>query len=139
MANSTTLYTLSDGRRAVDVTEAKTLAITDQGTVQVVKTDAIAVTLPATVVGYTFTVMNGGAKISSTGPTGAVSDGSVKVSISPNSVDLIAGGEIATAADDKDYINTKATSHVGDEVTLVGNGTTGWNVTRQKGIWARES
>lgn len=138
MANSTTLYTLPDGRRAVDVTENKTLAITDQGVVQVVKTDAIVVTLPATVVGYSFTVMNGGVKASSSAAAGTVSDGTVLVALSPNAVDLIAGGQI-TAADDKDYLNTKATSHVGDEVTVLGNGTTGWNITRQKGVWAREA
>jgi hypothetical protein len=138
MANSTTLYTLADGRRAVDVTEAKTLAITDQGIVQVVKTDAILVTLPATVVSYSFTVMNGGAKISASGPTGAVADGSILVAVSPNAVDLIAGGQI-TAADDKDYLNTKLTSRIGDEVRLVGNGTTGWNIVGQKGIWTRET
>lgn len=138
MANSTTLYTLADGRRAVDVTEAKTLAITDQGIVQVVKTDGIIPVLPATVVGYSFTIMNGGAKTSASGPDGARADGSLLTGLSPNSADLIAGGQI-TAADDKDYLNTKLTSRVGDEVTVVGNGTTGWNITRQKGIWARET
>lgn len=139
MANSTTIYSLPDGRRAVDVTENKTLAITDQGIVQVVKTDAITVTLPATVVAYSFTIRNGGEKVNDSGPFGAVSNGTVAVNVSPNASDLIAGGEIATAADNKDYINTKATSVVGDEVTLVGNGTTGWNVTSQTGIWAREA
>lgn len=139
MANSTTIYSLADGRRAVDVTENKTLAITDQGIVQVVKTDAITVTLPATVVGYNFTVRNGGEKVSEDGPVGAVHNNSVAVKVSPNASDLIAGGEIATAADDKDYINTKTTAIVGDEVTLVGNGTTGWNVLNQIGVWAREA
>lgn len=138
MANSTTIYSLPDGRRAVDVTEAKTLAITDQGIVQVVKTDAILLTLPATVVGYSYTARNGGAIKAGT-PTGVGDNKSVKLSLSPNAADLIAGGEIATAADDKDYINTKATAQVGDEVTLVGNGTTGWNVERQVGVWAREA
>jgi hypothetical protein len=138
MANPTTLYKLPDGRRAVNVTEAKTLAITDQGIVQNVIADNVAVTLPATVVGYTFTVRNGGVPPTS-GPAGAGSNKSAKVFLSPNSVDLIAGGEIATAADDKDYINTKATANVGDEVSVLGNGTTGWNVSRQKGIWAREA
>jgi len=137
MANSTTLYKLPDGRQAVDVTEAKTLAITDQGIVQVVKTDAILVTLPATVVGYTFTVRNGGVKPTGS-PTGAGTNKSVLVAISPNSADLIAGGQI-TAADDKDLLNTKITSEVGDEVELVGNGTTGWNIVREKGTWVRET
>lgn len=137
MANSTTLYTLNDGRIAVDVTEAKTLAITDQGVVQNVLTDAILVTLPATVVGYDFTIRNGG-HAPTGAPAGAVSGGSVLVAVSPNSADLIAGMQV-TAADDKDFLNTKATSKVGDELQLVGNGTTGWNVTRVKGIWAKEA
>lgn len=137
MANSTTLYRLPDGRTAVDVTEAKTLAITDQGVVQVVKTDAIAVTLPATVVGYSFTVMNGG-DAPTGAPTGAGGNESCLVELAPVAADLIAGGQI-TAADDKSYLNTKATARVGDEVTVVGNGTTGWNITHQKGIWAREA
>jgi len=137
MANSTTLYNLPDGRRAVDVTEAKTLAITDQGIVQVVKTDAIAVTLPATVVGYSFTVQNGG-DAATGAPTGSGSNHSCLVELAPVAADLIAGGQI-TAADDKSYLNTKATANVGDEVTVVGNGTTGWNITDQKGIWAREA
>lgn len=137
MANSTTLYTLPDGRIAVDVTEAKTLAITDQGVVQVVKTDAILVTLPATVVGYSYTVMNGGVKKTSSA-FGTGDDGSVLVAVSPNSSDLIAGMQV-TAADDKDFLNTKATAKVGDELRIVGNGTTGWNVTGVKGIWAKEA
>lgn len=138
MANSTTLYRLPDGRTAVDVTEAKTLAITDQGVVQVVKTDAIAVTLPATVVGYSFTIMNGGKVPTAGGPTGAGSNKSVLVEVAPVAADLIAGGQI-TAADDKSLLNTKATAEVGDEVTLVGNGTTGWNITGLRGTWAREA
>ena len=137
MANSTTLYNLPDGRRAVDVTENKTLAITDQGIVQVVKTDGIVVTLPATVVGYNFTVRNGG-DAASGAPTGAGSNQSCLVEVAPQAADLIAGAQI-TAADDKSYLNTKATSEVGDEVTLVGNGTTGWNILHQRGIWAREA
>ena len=133
MANSTTLYTLPDGRLAVDVSENKTLAITDQGVVQNVVTDAITVTLPATVVGYRFIIRNGGDNASGT-PTRAGADGSVAVTVSPNSSDLIAGMQV-TAADDADFVNTKATSKVGDELEIVGNGTTGWNVTGVKGIW----
>lgn len=137
MANSTTLYTLPDGRIAVDVTENKTLAITDQGVVQVVKTDAITVTLPATVVGYRYTVRNGGVPKTS-GPTGTGDNGSVAVTVSPDAADLIAGMQV-TAADNKDFVNTKATARVGDELELVGNGTTGWNVSRVSGIWAKEA
>lgn len=138
MANpaNTTAYRLPDGRLAVDVTENKTLAITDQGYVQNVISDAIVMTLPATVVGYSFTVRNGGDNAANT-PAGAVSDGTVLVSVSPNASDLIAGIGF-TATDDKDALNTKATSRVGDELTVVGNGTTGWNVTACRGVWVRE-
>ena len=137
MANSTTLYTLPDGRRAVDVSEAKTLAITDQGVVQNVITDAIVVTLPSTVVGYSFTIRNGGDPAANT-PAGSAADASANVTVSPAALDLIAGMQV-TAADDKDFVNTKATAKIGDEITLVGNGTTGWNVEAVRGIWAKEA
>lgn len=136
MANSTTLYTLNDGRIAVDVTEAKTLAIGDCGVVQNVKTDAILITLPATVVGYSYTIRNGG--LTSTGAAGAISDATVAVNVSPNSADLIAGMQV-TAADDKDFINTKATSRVGDELRIVGDGTNGWKTELIRGTWAKEA
>lgn len=137
MANPTTLYTLPDGRIAVNVTEAKTLAITDQGVVQNVIYDNAVITLPSTVVGYYFTVRNGGVPKTS-GPTGTGDDGSAKVSVSPAALDLIAGMQV-TAADDKDFINTKATAKVGDELHLIGNGTTGWNVQSVSGTWAKEA
>lgn len=137
MANPTTLYTLPDGRIAVNVTEAKTLAITDQGVVQNVIYDNAVITLPSTVVGYDFTVRNGGVPKTS-GPTGTGDDGSAKVSVSPAALDLIEGMQV-TAADNKDFINTKATAKVGDELQLIGNGTTGWNVRCVSGTWAREA
>lgn len=136
MANSTTLYTLPDGRRAVDVTENKTVAAVDGGVVQVVRTDAITITLPSTADGLAFTFMNGGDNASGT-PTGAAADGSCAVNISPAAADLITG-VLATPVDNKDLINTKATSKVGDEVTIIGGDANGWNITSIKGIWARE-
>lgn len=137
MANSTTLYTLPDGRRAVDVTENKTLAILDCGTVQVIKTDALVVTLPSTAAGLNFTVRNGG--VAPTGaPTGSGANGSAIMTISPAAVDKISG-LLATPVDNKDLINTKATSIVGDEVRLLGDGVDGWVVTNAIGIYAREA
>lgn len=135
MANSTTPYRLPDGRMAVDVSESKTLAIKDQGYVQNVITDGINVTLPATVVGYTYTIRNGG-DAPTGAPVGAGSNKSMEVSIVPANADLIAGIEL-TASDDDILRNTQTTSRVGDEVTIVGNGTTGWNVLRIKGVWAQ--
>lgn len=113
------------GALSVAVTGNKTLAITDQGTEQVVTANSV-ITLPATVVGYSFTVVVG------TTSTGAVPT----VSISPNSADLIAGAGI-TAADDKDLICSSL--RPGDRVSLVGNGTTGWNITSISGTWTREA
>ena len=135
MANPTTLYRLHDGRLAVNVTENKALAIGDQGIVQNVISDAINITLPATVVGYSYTVRNGGDNPTGT-PAGAVSDGSAIVKITPDAGDLIAGMQL-TASDADSINNTKATSRVGDEISLLGNGTTGWNITAMRGIWAQ--
>ena len=105
---------------SVDVADDKTLAIADQGVVQNV-TATKAITLPATVVGYAFTIRVGALGIT--------------VSVSPNANDLIAGNGF-TAADDKDLIFTN--QPVGSFVTLVGNGTTGWNVVSISGVATRE-
>lgn len=136
MANSTTLYRGQDGRTWVDVTENKTLGATDCGIVQNVITDAITITLPATVVGYAYTIRNGGVK-STGGATGTVSNGTCLVTVSPNSSDKIAGLGVS-AVDDKDYLNTKATSIVGDEISIIGDGANGWMVTKMIGIWAQQ-
>lgn len=137
MANSTTLYRGQDGRTWVNVTENKTLALADCGIVQNVITDAITVTLPATTAGAFFVVRNGGAAPTSAA-AGAVADQSVLVTIAPNASDQIAGAAF-TAADNKAALNTKATARVGDEMTLVGDGTNGWNVGPYKGTWARQA
>lgn len=138
MANQTTVTRyLPDGRPVLNLDTSKTLAITDCGIVQNVIADGIVITLPSTVVGYTYTIRNNGVpKTSSAAGTG--DDGSVLVSVSPAAADLIAGGTW-TAADDKDALNTKLTAKVGDEITIVGDGVNGWMVTKMQGIWAREA
>jgi len=137
MANSTTLVTLPDGRRAVKVTEAKTLAAKDNGVVQNVAVDALTITLPATVVGYCYTIRNAGVAKTSA-PTGTGDNKSCLVTIQPNSSDYIAGMEM-TASDNKALLNTKLTANVGDEVTLIADGANGWFIERIKGIWAQGS
>lgn len=140
MANSTTLYVGSDGRTTVDVSENKTLAAVDNGIVQNVISDAITVTLPATAANLCFTVRNGGVPASSSVGMGTGADFSALVKVAPNSADGISGLAF-TAATNKAAQNTKATARVGDEITLIGSGTTGvtgWNVLRAKGTWARE-
>lgn len=140
MANPTTTYRLNDGRLAINVTENKTLAAADSGIVQNVIADNVVVSLPATADGLAFTVRNGG-DAPTGAAAGAVGDGSALVSVSPVAADGITGAGF-TAAVDKDAQNTKATSQVGDEITLLGNGTTGataWTAFNVRGTWAREA
>lgn len=126
-----------DGRKYVDVTANKTLTAADQGIVQNVTVDGVVITLPATAANLVFTVRNGGDNPTGT-PAGAVADGSAGVSISPAALDQLIGNGF-TAADDKDAVNTKATSKVGDEMTVVGNGGTGYHIAEVKGTWARQA
>ena len=122
---------------SVSVTTNKTLAAADQGIVQDVAADGITITLPATVVGLCFTIRNRGVAPSGTA-AGMGLDGSVLVTVAPNASDLIQGLGF-TAAANKAALNTKSTSIVGDYITLVANGTTGWNVLDSRGIWSRQS
>lgn len=138
MANSTTIYRGQDNRAWVDVTLNKTLTLADNGIVQNVVADGITVTLPSTTAGAYFIVRNGGTQVTSGGARGAVSDGSVLVTVAPNAIDQIAGLGF-TAADNKAALNTKATSRVGDQMTFVGDGTNGWNVGPTNGTWVRQT
>jgi hypothetical protein len=142
MANSTTLYTGSEGRITVDVTENKSLVAADAGIVQNVIADALTITLPtsaAATVGATFIVRNGGVPASSGVGAGTGAGGSALITIAPGASDGISGLAF-TAATNKAALNTKATSNVGDELVLVGSGVTSaaaWFVQRAKGLWAR--
>lgn len=136
MANPTTTFKLADGRLAINVTENKTLALADCGIVQNVIADGVVVTIPATAASLNFIVRNGGVKATN-GPAGSVSDGTAGVSVSPQAADKISGMGL-TPADNKDLINTKATSKVGDEVTLLADAADGYTVVEAKGTWVRE-
>lgn len=140
MANpaNSTAYRLPDGRMAVNVTEAKTLAVADCGYVQNVIYANGVVSVPATATLGTWTIRNGGVPVTS-GPDGSGDDGN-KISVSPVTLDKIQGGVDGTATDDKDLINTAATARVGDEVTIVNVAQTdGPLVAAIKGVWAREA
>ncbi len=106
----------------VSLTENTVLTAAQSGTIFTVDAADIIATLPATVDGlvYTFEVRTVGSE------TG--------FSVSPNPSDNIAG-----ATDNKDYINTQGTDVRGDCLTLVGNGSTGWDVVSKGGIWAVEA
>lgn len=116
---------LSDVQQTETVAVDKTLDAGDSGVFQIVTVDAKVVTLPATVLGLTYTIINGGA------------DGAVLVTVSPNASDKIAGAGF-TAADDKDILNTKATAKKGDMVRLFGDGADGWFIQEIRGTWARQ-
>lgn len=106
---------------SVDITTAKTLAITDVGVVQNATVSATHV-LPSTVVGYVFILRIGRSGIT--------------VNLSPAAVDKIAGNGF-TALDDKDLIFTN--QPVGSYVILIGDGVNGWFVSRISGTATRET
>lgn len=103
-----------------------TVDIQDSGKILYMDTDAKVYTLPATAAGIDVTFVNAG------------SYGTVIQTISPNAADKIQGNDI-TSADNKDIINTKATAQRGDFIRLVADGTDGWLIVAQRGIWAREA
>ncbi len=103
-----------------------TMDLDDSGHRTYIDTDAFVITLPATVVGLSYTFVNAGA------------DGAVLIKISPNSSDYIAGANL-TKVDNKALLNTKTTAKKGDMVTIVGDGVNGWYITELSGTWAKEA
>jgi len=103
-----------------------TVAEADSGKTFTSSTDGVVFTLPAIAIGYVFTFVNTG------------TDGGNTLTISPNASDgiLYAG----SLTDDKDVINTKTTSKVGDYVTIASlNSTAHWTVVDVQGVFAKES
>ena len=97
----------------------------DCGKTLLSNTKDVVFTLPSIAIGNVYTFVNTGA------------DGQNNLTISPVSIDgiLYAG----SLTDDKDLINTQATSKVGDYVTLASlNSTAHWTVVDVQGIWAKE-
>ena len=102
------------------------VVVGDSGKTFTSKTDGVVFTLPAIAVGYVFTFVN------------TATDGANTLTISPNANDgiLYAG----SLTDDKDLINTKATSKVGDYVTIASfNSLLFWTVVDVQGIFAKEA
>jgi len=126
-------------RNTVDVATNKTLTAADQGIVQNVTVDGVVITLPSTANGLTFVIRNGGGKITAGGPAGATTDAGVGFTVAPQAADAIAGLGF-TATVNKGAVNAKATSKIGDEITVEGSGTAGvtaWNVNEAFGVWTR--
>lgn len=138
MAN-TAAYRLSDGRFAVDVDSAKTLAAVDSGYVQNVIAAAGVCTVPATATPGAWTIRNGGSRVTN-GPVGTGSNGML-VEVDCNASDTFQGMNVTgTAADGKKLVNTAATARVGDEVSISNTGATDGPIIRDfKGVWTREA
>jgi len=106
------------------MTGTATLDEEDCGKIMTSAVDSQVVTLPATVIGLNYTIMN-------------VTDG-LKMTIQPNTADQIYMPDILTDSDNG-IVNTAATSKDGDLIKLVADGSVGWYVTELHGIWAAES
>ena len=130
MAKTTFSGPVLEGKEGVNI-ETKTsnytvVATTDSGKTFVSATDGVVFTLPAIATGAVFKFVN------------AAEDGTNTLTISPNANDGIQYAGSAT--DNKDLINTKATSKQGDYVVIASlDSTTNWSVTEVRGVFAKES
>ena len=103
-----------------------TVTNADSGKTFTSSTDGVVFTLPPISIGRVFTFVNTG------------TDGSNTLTISPNAADgiLYAGSK----TDDKDVINTKATSKVGDFVVCASlDSTDNWTIVDVQGVFAKEA
>ena len=103
-----------------------TVTAADSGKTFTSATDGVVFTLPAISIGRVYTFVN------------TASDGTNTLTISPNANDgiLYAG----SLTDNKDLINTKTTSKVGDFVVIASlNSTAHWTVVDAQGIFAKEA
>ena len=99
---------------------------TDSGKTFLSNTTDVVFTLPAIAIGNVFTFVN------------TAADGGNNLTVSPNGSDgiLYLGGLV----DDKDLVNTLATSKVGDYVTIASlNSVVFWTVVDVQGVWAKEA
>lgn len=130
-------YQLPDGRYAVNVDSAKTLAAEDSGIVQNVIAAGVVLTLPAVATQGVWTIRDGGVPVSS-GPAGAVTTASV-VTVDPNASDTLAGLNVeGTEQDGKYFKNTGG--DIGDEIVIINTGATnGGLIASTKGDWILES
>ena len=99
---------------------------TDSGKTFTSKTNGMVFTLPAIAIGNVFTFVN-------TAP-----DATNTFTVSPNSSDGIL--YVGSLTDNKDVINTQATSKVGDYIVCASlNSTAHWTVVAVQGVFAKEA
>ena len=129
MAQTTFSGPVLEGKEGVNIeTKSSNYTVTtgDSGKTYVSSTDGVVFTLPAIAIGYSFKFVNN------------APDGANALTLSPNASDGITYAGSST--DDKDLINTKATSKQGDFVVISSlDGTGAWQVTQVRGTFAKES
>jgi hypothetical protein len=129
MAKTTFSGPVLEGKEGVNIETKKsnyTVTTSDSGKTLVSETDGVVFTLPAIAVGYSFKFVNN------------APDGANALTISPAAADGITYAGSST--DNKDLINTKATSKQGDYVVISSlNGTVAWQVTEVRGTFAKEA
>lgn len=129
MAQTTFSGPVLEGKEGVNIetkTSNYTVTTADSGKTFVSSTDGVVFTLPAIAIGYSFKFVNN------------APDGANALTISPNAADGITYAGSST--DDKDLINTKATSKQGDFVVISSlDGTAAWQVTQVRGTFAKEA
>ncbi len=129
MAQTTFSGPVLEGKEGVNIeTKSSNYTVTtgDSGKTFVSSTDGVVFTLPAIAIGYSFKFVNN------------APDGANALTLSPNASDGITYAGSST--DDKDLINTKATSKQGDFVVISSlDGTAAWQVTQVRGTFAKES
>jgi hypothetical protein len=129
MAQTTFSGPVLEGKEGVNIetkTSNYTVTTGDSGKTFVSSTDGVVFTLPAIAIGYSFKFVNN------------APDGANALTLSPNASDGITYAGSST--DDKDLINTKATSKQGDFVVISSlDGTAAWQVTQVRGTFAKES
>lgn len=108
------------------VSEALTLDAQDCGKLFWVTADAGVITLPAIADGLAgCLIVNGG------------SYGTVLVTVSPDSNDMILAADLA-GVNDKDLLNTKATAQRGDRVRIINGDVDGYLAIELVGVWAKQ-
>ena len=129
MAQTTFSGPVLEGKEGVNIetkTSNYTVVTGDSGKTFVSSTDGVVFTLPAIAIGYSFKFVNN------------APDGANALTLSPNASDGITYAGSST--DDKDLINTKATSKQGDFVVIASlENTDHWQVTQVRGTFAKES
>lgn len=110
----------STGYFGVTKTDTATLTIDETGFVFGNKATALTLTLPATVVGYSYFIVN--------------INGAAVINVSPNSADYIAGAGL-TKVNDKDLIIPAVK---GAYAQIIGDGVNGWYIAQASGTLTKE-